>query len=198
MSDDPSVTTLVAAAQSGDSAAWSALVDRYAPLVWNVCRRHRLSQADAADVSQTVWLRLVERLDAVRDPEALAGWLVTTTRREALRALTAARRQVPAGAEGELDIADDVDLTAPDRGLLRLERQEAVLAALAELPDPLRQLLLMLVADPPKPYSEISETLGIPIGSIGPTRMRGLERLRRLLAAQGMVDVPAVPMTRGR
>jgi RNA polymerase sigma factor (sigma-70 family) len=137
-------------------------------------------------------------LDAVRDPEALAGWLVTTTRREALRALTAARRQVPAGAEGELDIADDVDLTAPDRGLLRLERQEAVLAALAELPDPLRQLLLMLVADPPKPYSEISETLGIPIGSIGPTRMRGLERLRRLLAAQGMVDVPAVPMTRGR
>jgi RNA polymerase sigma factor (sigma-70 family) len=198
LSEDPSVSTLVAAAQSGDSAAWSALVDRYAPLVWNVCWRYRLSQADAADVSQTVWLRLVERLDAVRDPEALAGWLVTTTRREALRVLAQARRQAPGGIAADLDIADDTEATEPARGLLTMERQEAVLAALAELSDPIRRLLLMLAADPPKPYSEISATLGIPIGSIGPTRMRGLERLRRSLAARGMVDVPAVAMTRGR
>src|SRR5215472_6064953 len=85
MHGSASVTDLVMRARNDDKQAWEALVERYAPLVWSICRRYRLSGADAADVWQNVWLRLVEQLDRLRDPAALPGWLVTTTRRECCR-----------------------------------------------------------------------------------------------------------------
>jgi len=90
--DDPVVTGLVTRARNGDRQAWDALIDRYAPLVWSICRRRRLEAADAQDAAQTVWLNLVGHLDSLRDPAALPGWLATTTRRECGRILRTARR----------------------------------------------------------------------------------------------------------
>ena len=89
MRDDPIVTDLVTRARNGDKQAWDALVERYAPLIWSICRRHRLADADAEDVGQAVWLHLVEHLDNLRDPAALPGWLATATRRECCRVLRA-------------------------------------------------------------------------------------------------------------
>jgi RNA polymerase sigma factor (sigma-70 family) len=182
MDEDP-VADLVRAAASGSGSAWEALVDRFAPLVWNICMRYKLSRHDAADVSQNVWLRLTERLDTIREPSALAGWLATTTRRECLATFRNHRSEVPNAME--LDVADDVESTDPARNILFSERHDALLAALAELPEAARSLLLLLMADPPRTYRQISDELGIPIGSIGPTRARYLERLRQSPALAG-------------
>ena len=91
------VTDLVTCARKGDKQAWDALVERYSPLIWSICRRHRLRDADAEDVGRSVWSHLVDQLDNVRDPAALPGWLATTTRRECLRVLRAAREPLAAG-----------------------------------------------------------------------------------------------------
>jgi DNA-directed RNA polymerase specialized sigma24 family protein len=91
MRDDPAVTALVTRAANGEEQAWDALVERYAPLIWSICREHRLAGADAGDVGQRVWPQLVDHLDQVRDPAALPGWLATTTRRECARVQRAAR-----------------------------------------------------------------------------------------------------------
>src|SRR5580693_6947614 len=88
---DSVVRDLVARARKGDKQAWDAMIERYATLIWAICRRHRLGHADADDVGQSVWLRLVDQLDRVRDPAALPGWIATTTRRECVRVLSAAR-----------------------------------------------------------------------------------------------------------
>jgi RNA polymerase sigma factor (sigma-70 family) len=178
MMEDPStVVSLVTAAREGDAEAWNALVDEFLPLVHGVVRRFRLSAADAADVNQTVWLRLVEHLDHLRDPRALPGWLATTAHREALRAAKAARRTTsvdPQGAALDREPSDgEVDVV-----LIREELRRAVRAGLADLPPQRRLLLEMLMGDPPAPYDEISRTLGIPVGSIGPTRARALRQLR--------------------
>jgi RNA polymerase sigma factor (sigma-70 family) len=173
------VEALVARARRGDSAAWSELVDRYAGLVWSVCRRYRLSDADAADASQTVWLRLTEHLDEIRNPAGLASWLCTTAGRACLRIIEDRRRQTVPGLGGyDFDVAADVELTAPDRDLLAGEMQLALLAAIAELPERYRQLLALLMQEPALSYQEISDRLGMPIGTIGPTRGRIMERLR--------------------
>jgi RNA polymerase sigma factor (sigma-70 family) len=181
--DDPSVVALVARARDGDRDAWDTIVERYAALVWAVCRQHGLTGADVEDVGGSVWLRLVENLGALREPAALPGWLATTTRRECLRALRAKRRQVP---------VDDPDLGAidgaeSDAGLLAAERYSALRLAFADLPDRCRRLLSMLFEEPPTPYTEISSTLGMPVGAIGPNRRRCLNRLRRELTAFELV-----------
>src|SRR6266540_1253387 len=160
--DEPSVTDLVARAGGGDERAWSALVARYAPLVWSVCRGYRLDEADAADVSQTVWLRLVEQLQTLRDPAALPGWLVTTTSRECVRMRMAAVRQRT--AFGRLDVAAGDEAGTIDQRLLEL-----------------------LVRDPQPSYKEISAQLSMPIGSIGPTRARCLDRLRHTPALAALI-----------
>ena len=93
----PSVDDPVTRAKKGDKQAWDALVERYAPLIWSMCRSRRLSSADAGDVGQRVWLQLASQLDQVRDPAALPGWLATTTKRECGRIRRATRRsQAPA------------------------------------------------------------------------------------------------------
>jgi RNA polymerase sigma factor (sigma-70 family) len=179
--DDPAVISLVIHAGEGDPAAWDEIVERYAPLVWSICVRFQLSASDGQDVAQTVWMRLVDQLGRLREPAALPGWLATTTRRECLRVVTAARRsgERESWPDEELPIAGDA---AIDQEILIAERNAALGEALAELPDRCRHLLSMLLADPPYSYAEISATLNIPVGSIGPQRRRCLERLRRSLA----------------
>lgn len=182
------VAPLVEAARSGDADAWDSLVDRYLPLVTGLIARHRLRGADADDVNQTVWLRLVEHLGDLREPEALPGWLATTTRNECLRVLRGGQRSTPVDPQGNtvLDVA--VVEASMEEDLMRDLRHQALLEALALLPAARRELLVLLLADPPVPYAEISERLGIPVGSIGPTRARALAQLRRSPALSGLAD----------
>ena len=175
MRDDPTLLALVAAARSGDQDAWDGLVTRYAPLVWGICRRYQLADADVEDVGASVWLRLVERLDTIREPAALPGWIVTTTRNECLRTLRAKVRTVPVEPDERLPDADP----AVDDWLVSQERGIALRTAFAELPERCRRLLGLLFGDPPTPYSQISSEIGIAVGAIGPSRQRCLERLRR-------------------
>lgn len=184
MRDDPSVIALVERAVNSDQSAWNDIVERYAPLVWSICTRYRLNDADIEDVGQTVWLLLVEHLGKLREPAALPGWLVTTTHRECQRALTAARKTEGAGAKLD-DALLIVDGTVIEQEILAAERNAALRQALRELPPRCQQLLTMLISDPPRSYTEISATLQIPIGSIGPQRARCLERLRRTAALAG-------------
>jgi len=178
MSDVVTNTELVNAAAKGDQGAWDLIVKRYLPLVYSVIGKFGLSRSDAQDVNQTVWLRLVEHLDDIRDPRALPGWIGVTTRNEALRLLRSRRRTVQVDPMSSQVFDDQPQSPSIDEDLLRSERRQVLREALAELPQKQRELLLLLVADPPVSYSEISKRLGIPVGSIGPTRARYLERLR--------------------
>ncbi len=179
------LSTLVPAAREGDQDAWNAIVDRFLPLVNALVRGYRLSEADGDDVSQTVWLRLVEHLGALREPDALPGWIRTTTRNECLRLLTARGRVRPVDPQDHGGL-DAVENDIADDDLLAAERHRLLREAMAELPAARRELLLLLLADPPVGYEQISERLGIPIGSIGPTRARALEQLRRTRALRGL------------
>ena len=176
---DMPVTGLVIRARDGDQRAWDAIVQRYAPLVWSICRRYRLAGADADDAGQAVWLQLVDHISQIRDPAALPGWLATTTRRECARILRAARNTSPPGHLPNPDDVPDQRPAPPDDELLRAERHAALREALAGLPPPCQQLIALLAEDPPVPYAQISARLGIPAGSIGPTRRRCLAKLRR-------------------
>ena len=176
---DEVLRDLVARARDGDHQAWDALVERYAPLVWSICRRYRLGRADADDVAQSVWLRLVGQLDRIREPAALPGWLATTTRRECVRVSCAARG--PYASIYPLDVENLPDACAgpAEQELLAAERHAALREAFRQLPPNGQQLMALLIADPPMPYADISSRLGIPVGSIGPTRSRYLDKMRR-------------------
>src|ERR1700689_575168 len=178
MRDDPSVVALVARAAGSDQDAWNQLVERYAPLVWAICTRYRLSDHDIEDVGQSVWLLLVEQLGKLREPAALPGWLATTTARECLRVVTAASR-AERGGTGLDESLQFVDDTVIDEEILMAERNALLRAAFAELPPRCQQLLSMLISDPPHSYEEIHSQLDIPVGSIGPQRARCLDRLRK-------------------
>jgi RNA polymerase sigma factor (sigma-70 family) len=186
--DDPVVVALVKRAAGGDPAAWNEIVERYAPLVWAICARFRLSSHDREDVGQNVWLLLVEQLGKLREPAALPGWLATTTHRECLRVVTAARKSEQLGT-GPDDVPQFVDNTIIiDEEILMAERNAALRTALAELPPRCQQLLAMLSSDPPFSYADISTRLQIPVGSIGPQRARCLDRLRKSSALAGLGD----------
>jgi RNA polymerase sigma factor (sigma-70 family) len=189
MSDDPSVTDLVTRAANGDQQAWDALVERYAPLVWSICCRHQLGDADADDVGQSVWLQLTAQLGKVRDPAALPGWLATTTRRECVRVLRTARGSQAAGYMQE-SIPDEQTGMA-EHELLVAERQAALREAVTRLPPCCQRLIAMLIEDPPVPYAQISAKLGIPVGSIGPSRGRCLEKLRHDPAIAALINAEA-------
>lgn len=186
MRDDPAVTDLVRLASNGDRLAWDAIVERYAPLIWCICRRYRLRDVDTEDVGQAVWLHLVQHLDGLRDPAALPGWLATTTRRECHRVLRVTRN-LPVG-EQELQNMPDEQTASAEHDVLVAERNAALREAFGCLPLSCQRLLAMLISDPPVSYAEISARLGIPVGSIGPNRRRYLERLRRDPAIAGMIS----------
>jgi len=179
MRNDPSVIMLVERARDGDQRAWDQIVARYAPLVWSICGRYQLNRADIDDVGQTVWLLLVEQLGNLRVSAALPGWLATTTQRECLRVLRAARRYDLTGSPGEGQMSPDQAPAMIEQEILAAELNAALRAAFADLPQRCRQLLSMLLSEPPLSYAKISAALSMPVGSIGPQRARCLDRLRR-------------------
>jgi len=177
------VTVLVKGAAGGDQAAWDALVARYTNLLWSVARGYRLDRGDAADVVQVAWLRLVEHLPRLRDPERVGAWLATTVRRECLQVIAQRRR----GVTVDDDVLDRLPDTADpvDAALLAAEEVRELWAAFARVPERCQRLLRILMADPPPSYSEAAEALEMPVGSIGPTRARCLDRLRDMLDDAG-------------
>jgi RNA polymerase sigma factor (sigma-70 family) len=184
----PSVDDLVTRARKGDKQAWDALVERYAPLIWSICRRHRLTSADADEVGQMVWLQLVAHLNQIRDPAAIPGWLATTTHREACRIQRATRRWQPLGRVLDADHILDQQAGEAEHELMAAERHAALHEAFTRLPSCWQQLIAALIADPPVPYAQISAQLGIPVGSIGPTRNRCLDKLRRDPAIAALIN----------
>ena len=187
--DDP-VVTLVMRARDGDERAWAALVERYAPLIWSLCRRYRLDATDTADVGQNVWLLLVNHLGKIRDPAALPGWLVTTTQRECGRVLGRAQRK---GTRRMLDAENipDGETQTIEQGLLAAERHAALREAFTHLSPRDQRLIALLTEDPPVPYAAISTRLGIPVGSIGPNRRRCLDKLRHHPAIAALISAEA-------
>ena len=175
------VGELVRRAACGDRTAWERLVDQFSRLIWAMTRDFKLAESDAADVVQATWLRLLEHIDRIEYPERIGSWLATTARHECLRHLAAGKRVVL--VEDDHDAFSGAAGHQPDvdERLLAAERAQAVREALSTLPSRSQQLLEMLMADPPISYIEISDQLGVPIGSIGPTRGRCLERLRLVL-----------------
>jgi len=187
--DGPLGPDLVTRARTGDKQAWDALVERYAPMIWSICcSKYRLGHADAQDVGQSVWLRLVEQLDKIRDPAALPGWLAVTTRRECGRVLGAARRLRAPVYAPDIENLPDGQADPADQDLLTAERHAALRGAFSRLPPDGQQLIAMLIMDPPVPYAEISARLGIPVGSIGPKRSRCLDKLRRDPAISALIN----------
>ena len=188
MRDDSPTADLVLRARKGDADAWDALVERFAPLIWSICGRYSLGRADAHDVGQYVWLRLVDQLEAIHDPAALPGWLSTTTQRECIHTLRAARSPQPLGHELDIESIPDEQTGMAEHELLRAERRAALREAFYRLPPPCQRLVALLLEDPPVPYAEISARLGIPVGSIGPSRLRCVRKLRRDPAIAALID----------
>ncbi|HEY2302013.1 MAG TPA: sigma-70 family RNA polymerase sigma factor [Acidimicrobiales bacterium] len=176
----PSAELLVRAAK-GDQRAWDAIVNRYSGLVWSVCRSCGLNQADAAEVSQTTWLRMVQHVDSIRQPERLGAWLSMTARRESWRIHRQSGRTV---LVEETDLFEGVQAPSAevDRGLLDAERRDALEEAFLTLSPHCQRVMRMLMTDPAPSYAEVAAALDMPVGSIGPTRGRCLSALRdRLL-----------------
>ncbi|HTU75248.1 MAG TPA: sigma-70 family RNA polymerase sigma factor [Trebonia sp.] len=176
------VARLVRRAATGDKGAWERLVDQYNRLIWSITREFKLFESDAADVVQTTWMRLIEHIDRLQHPERVGSWLAATARNECLRCLAARKRVVLAHEGDTLEVVAENEPEV-DEALLAEERAAIVRAAMTQLPGRWQRLMEMLMADPPVPYAKISDELGLPIGSIGPTRARCLARLRVLLEA---------------
>ena len=179
--DTRPVGELVAAAGRGDNQAWGLLVRRYSPLVLSVIRAYRLNPSDVADAYQTVWLRVVEHLDRLRDPVALPMWITTTTRHECYRLLQLNRRTRPFDPlddEPPAQLSTMVDDGSLDENLLQAERRHALREAFAQLQPRCQHLLSLLMGEPPLRYQQVSERMNIPVGSVGPTLGRCLRKLR--------------------
>ncbi len=179
------LTNLVRCAAEGDSDAWNQLVERFAGMVWAVARSYRLNASDAADVSQTTWLRLVQHLDRIEQPERVGAWLAITARHEALRVARQASRQLPVGDHIIIDLVAE-DGVSNDDALLANERARELWALVMRLPARCQLILRLLTADPPLSYRDLGEALDMPIGSIGPTRARCLEHLRKIASSAGI------------
>jgi RNA polymerase sigma factor (sigma-70 family) len=192
----PSDTELVESATKSDEEAWEQLVGRYQPLINAISRRHRLAPSDAHDVSQYVWMQLLGHINTLREPRALPGWIAATTKHRCYEILRNHKRSVSVdplliGRAELVDMAarrtNSESHLAVDDELLRAEQRRAVRQGLAELSETQQQLLLLLVADPPIPYNEISRRMKLPVGSIGPTRARLLKKLRKSNAVRALM-----------
>jgi RNA polymerase sigma factor (sigma-70 family) len=176
---------LVRDASSGDESAWHELVDRYARTVWSVVRSHRLGSGDAADVYQTTWLRLVENLDRIAQPERVGSWLVTTARRESLRLLHVRQREVPHLDDVDLPHQRVADGPGPEDVVVLDDERAVVARAFHQLSARCQLLLRLWLADTARGNADIAAHLGTPVGSVGPTKSRCLAQLRRLLEESG-------------
>jgi RNA polymerase sigma factor (sigma-70 family) len=178
----PDIARLVRGAADGDRRAWERLVDQYSRLIWAITAEFRLAESDAADVAQTTWLRLLEHIDRIEYPDRVGSWLAATARNECLRSIARRKRVILADDD---EVLTGVAASCPevDEHILAKERDQVVRDALSRLPRRWQRLLELLMADPPASYADISSELGVPVGSIGPTRGRCLARLRVLLQA---------------
>lgn len=172
------IAELLARALGGDQRAWQLLVRGLSVVVAGVARAHRLGEADVSDVCQSTWYKLAQHLSDLREPARLPGWLTTTARRQALRLLSARRREVPAPRP-------EPAIGSPELAVLGAERTRALWQAVARLPRPHRDLISLLAVEPGLTQAQLAVRLGIPQGSVGPLRRRALDRLRRVLIAQG-------------
>ena len=173
---------IVDEASGGSQAAWDQIVDRFSGLVWSTTRAHRLSAAEAADAAQSTWLRLVEHLDRIEDPERLGAWLATTARRECLRIIRMGKRELPSDEEWMFETESN---DAIEARLLIRERDATLWAAFHEIEERSQALLRLVCAPEPPSYEEVAAALEMPVGAIGPTRARCLDKLRRQLDTQG-------------
>lgn len=185
MPDAPSLTSLVASASAGDAAAWGSIVDRFSSLLWGTARSFRLSQAEAEDVVQNTWLRLLDNLSGIQQPEALAGWLATTARYECLGLLRRRGRDHLVRDDDLAATVVDDNAVALDSALLTDERDAQLWSCFNQLPERCRRLLRILMAHDRPNYTEVAAALDMPVGSIGPTRGRCLGTLRGLVAESG-------------
>jgi RNA polymerase sigma factor (sigma-70 family) len=182
--EPPSDAELVERVRVGDQQAWAELIARYGARVWAVARSQGLDRERASDVVQTVWLNLLHGVDNVREPGAIAAWLVTVARREAIRVDRMSKRVVlvdEGSFERRAAVADDLDHAA-----VRNDDSALVRRAVDRLGDRCRELLRLLYSSDELSYTEIAGALQMPIGSIGPTRSRCLDRLRTLATAEGL------------
>jgi RNA polymerase sigma factor (sigma-70 family) len=172
---DLELVALVRAAVAGDDVALTRLVDRFDRMLRRVARSFRLGSWDVDDVVQATWLQFLQHGHTLREPAAVSGWLATTTRRQCLQML---QRQTRELLTDEPAAGASSGLAEPDRELLARERRELLHGALAELPARPRSLMKVLVTKPDLSYEEVGQLLAMPVGSIGPTRARSLDRLR--------------------
>lgn len=173
------MASLVTAARQGNDDALGEIVTELTPLLWHVARAVGLSSGDAEDVVQTVWIRLLSHLDDIHDPAALGGWLVVTTRREAWRVHAKERTQVP--ADEELFAALPDQAPGSEEQVIVDEQRRALWAAVGQLSRRCQELLRIVAFAPRPDYAAVAAELGMPVGSIGPTRGRCLAKLRALL-----------------
>lgn len=178
---------LLRAAEQGDRAAWRELVARLTPTVWAVARAHRLDRSDAADVVQNTWLALVENMKGIHDPARLAAWLCTTARRHSLRVLAARRRETPA----DVPRLDRLVAEPADAEVLRADWNAALWRSFTQLSEQCQRVLRVLVHSPELSYEQVAAVVGIPRGSVGPTRGRCLAELRRKATAAGLFQEDA-------
>lgn len=184
LSATPDTAELLRAAGGGDQSAWSEIVRRYSGPVTATVRTFRLQDADALDAVQMTWLRLMTNWRRVQDPERLSGWLATTARHECLSILRQSKRTAYC-AEPPLGALTD-ESVGPEQHFLAVETVLALRRLVGELPPRGRTVLRALFSDSPRPYAEIARSAGIPVGSMGPTRARALQRLRRMLDERGL------------
>lgn len=183
----PGTAELLRAAELGDRTAWRELVARHTPVVWAVARSHRLDRHDAGDVVQSTWLSLLENMNGIHTPAGLAAWLAVTARRHALRLIAVRRRETP------VDVArlGSVLADEPEGAVLRHAWDAALWRSFTQLSEQCQRVLRVLVHAPELSYQQVAAALGIPIGSIGPTRGRCLAQLRRKASLSGLCQEDA-------
>lgn len=178
------VADTVRRAAAGDKVAWEALIEGFSRMIWGVAIAHRLGPSDANEVAQTTWLRLLEHFDHIEHPERVGGWLAKTARNESLRMIRLRGRELPLGAEDGAVTWGTTATPTPEAVVLTRDRDRRLWSAFVRLDQRCQTLLRLAVLDQP-PYAEVASRLSMPIGSIGPTRARCLDRLRRLLNGPG-------------
>lgn len=169
--------------RDGDEEALEELVRTLSPVLWQVARAAGLDRASAEDVVQSSWLALVRNADAIGSPQSVAGWLCTTARRESWRMSKRSRRENATEDELLAPVLPIED--GPEAAVVLADESAQLLRCLDRLNDRCRALLRIVAAGPRPDYAEVSRTLGMPVGSIGPTRARCLEKLRQELVLEG-------------
>jgi RNA polymerase sigma factor (sigma-70 family) len=181
--DHQSVADLLSLAATGDEPAWSRLVAIHHNLLRSIARGYRLTDEEAGDATQNAWVALLTRLGTLRDPRCLAGWLASTMRHECLKIIRRRARERPADTTLLIEVGPPAEDVGLDHSLLVAERDAILWRAVDQLPTRQQQVLRALAATPPPSYEEVAAQMQVSIGTIGPTRMRALQRLRALLVA---------------